>query len=192
MMIKVSNWKNYKTKVSTKNPEGNLIPVSLDNNNGISLDLTIKGIDVRNGGSALYKIKSKYILKPGTCVVLETAEHITTGKKVFGFICSRAKLSASGLIVSNLKVDPNYSDSLYITAFNASSNPITLTKGDAFCALVFTSNEEECNVKVRRPDSLGIQNNFWNDAKKALPYILTYIGSVATAILAIYTLLNKN
>ena len=43
-------------------------------------DLCIKGIRVRKGGASLHQVK-QLKLKPNTCAVLETKEHITTGDK---------------------------------------------------------------------------------------------------------------
>lgn len=192
MMISVTDWINHNTKLCSKSSEGSLSDVDLSGQSGIGYDLTIKGIDVRQGGASLHQIDSKYVLKPGNCVVLETAEHVATGNKVFGFICSRASLAAKGLIVSNLKVDPNYSDTLYITVFNSGIHNIPIAVGDPFCTIVFAATENESEGEVRRPDALGIKSGFVDKLKKSAPYVLTYIGSVATAILAIWTILQSS
>ena len=69
----------------------------------MSHDLSIGGILVKEGGALLHRMDEQFALKPNECVVLETREHITTGSKVLGFICSRASLASQGLVVSNLK-----------------------------------------------------------------------------------------
>lgn len=145
---------------------------------------------MREGGARLYNFESKFTLKPASCVVLETKEHVSTGNKVFGFICSRASLSAMGLIVSNLKVDPNFSDTLFITAFNAGIQNITLKVGEPFCTIVFAAVEGPCSGRAVRPDCLGAKNRLGDKVKKYLPHILTYVGSVATAVLAVWTILK--
>ena len=180
MMIRASEWKDHQIDISNISPDGRLTSINLSSHNNIGLDLTIKGIDVRDGASAFHRIEKEYALKPTGCVVLETAEHVKTGNKVFGFIFSRASLAARGLIVSNLKIDPNYNDSLYITVFNAGTQTIFLKVGDPFCALAFSSNEEPCSGEARRPDTMGIRSGYREKFNKALPYLLTYAGSVAT------------
>jgi len=187
MMIRVADWGAYNTFIQHRCPEGNITNVDLSERDSIGFDLTIKGIDVREGGASLFQTNKKFTLKPNTCVVLETCEQVSTGKSVFGFICSRASLTARGLIVSNLKVDPNYSDTLYVTAFNAGAQSVELKVGEPFCTLVFCRNESECHGEARRPDPSGLRSGLAERAKKVAPYALTYVGSVATAILAIWT-----
>lgn len=190
MILSASDWDIHDTQLCTKCSEGNLTPLDLSQAPGVSYDLTIKGIDVRDGGARLHQTGRSFSLRPGSCVVLETAEHVVTGDSVFGFICSRASLSARGLIVSNLKVDANYSDTLYVTAVNASTQPIKLSPGDAFCAIVFVEMARRCSVKARRPDIAGVKWALRSSLMRSLPYIVTYIGSVATAVLAVIAIMQ--
>ena len=117
--IRTSEWETHGVTIEEKKPDGSLEAIKQTAPGGMSRDLSIKGIRVGDGGATLRNMDRSFVLKPNTCVVLETREHIRTGPKVMGFICSRASLASKGLIVSNLKVDPNYSDTLYITVFNA-------------------------------------------------------------------------
>ncbi|MYN65203.1 MAG: hypothetical protein F4X11_09265 [Acidobacteria bacterium] len=115
-------------------------------------------------------------------------EHITTGPQVLGFICSRASLASKGLIVSNLKVDPNYSDTLYITVFNAGTGSIPLEPGYPFCAVVFCQTDGECQGETRRPDPEGISDGWAEKLIKARPHIvtgvITFVISVVGSIVA--------
>lgn len=106
--IRTSEWETHSVEIREKGPDGELRPIEGVATGGMSRDLSIKGIHIRKGGASLHKVHRKFVLRPNECVILETREHITTGPQVLGFICSRASLASQGLIVSNLKVDPNY------------------------------------------------------------------------------------
>ena len=105
-----------------------------------------------------------------------------------GFICSRASLASKGLIVSNLKVDPNYSDTLYITVFNAGTGSIPLEPSAPFCAVVFGQTDGTCNVQTRRPDPEGISSGWVEKLTRIAPHIftgtVTFILSVLASIIA--------
>ena len=89
-----------------------------------------------------------------------------------GFICSRASLASKGLIVSNLKVDPNYSDTLYVTVFNAGTGSIPLEPRAPFCAVVFGQTDGVCEVSRlvdRHPE--GISSGWAQRLMRVAPYI---------------------
>ncbi len=146
--------------------------------------MSIKGIHVKRGGASLHEVRKDFVLEPNECVVLETREHITTGSQALGFICSRASLASKGLIVSNLKVDPNYSDTLYITVFNAGTGRIPLEPGYPFCAVVFCQTDGVCEGETRRPDPEGIPDGLIVRLLRARPHIITFVFSVLGSIVA--------
>ena len=99
-----------------------------------------------------------------------------------GFICSRASLASKGLIVSNLKVDPNYSDTLYITVFNSGTGSIPLEPRNPFCAVVFGQTDGVCNVQTRRPDPEGISSGWVERLTRVAPYIVTGTVSITISV----------
>ena len=177
--IRTSEWESHDVAIGAKNADGNLTPVEHSGKGEMSWDLSIGGILVREGGASLHRMERGFVLKPNECVVLETREHIRTGPKVLGFICSRASLASKGLIVSNLKVDPNYSDTLYVTVFNAGTGNIPLDTGEPFCAVVFGETDGVCTVETRRPDPEGISSGWSEWLMRTTPYIITAAVSVA-------------
>lgn len=180
--IRTSEWQTRKVKVQEKAPDGKLTPIAPTVAAEMSWDLSIRGIRVGDGGASLHRLDEKFILKPNTCVVLETREHITTGPEVLGFICSRASLASKGLIVSNLKVDPNYSDTLYITVFNAGTGSIPLKPRDPFCAIVFGQTDGICTVQTRRPDPEGISSGWIERIERTAPYVVTGMVSIILSV----------
>ncbi len=186
--IRTSEWATHNVEIREKKPDGELRVLEYTGAGGMSRDLSIKGVHVKRGGASLHKVHEDFVLKPNECVVLETMEHITTGPQVLGFICSRASLASKGLIVSNLKVDPNYSDTLYITVFNAGTGSIPLEPGYPFCAVVFCQTDGECQGETRRPDPEGISDGWAEKLIKARPHIvtgvITFVISVVGSIVA--------
>ena len=181
--IRTSEWETHGVTIGEKKPDGTLEAIEHTAQGGMSRDLSIKGLHVRDGGATLHKVDRRFVLKPNTCVVLETREHITTGPKVMGFICSRASLASKGLIVSNLKVDPNYSDTLYITVFNAGTGSIPLEPRAPFCAVVFGQTDGVCEVQTRRPDPEGISSGWAERFMRVAPYIVTGTVSIRISVL---------
>lgn len=181
--IRTSEWETHGVTIEEKNPDGTLEAMKQVASGGMSRDLSIKGIRVGDGGATLRNMDRSFVLKPNTCAVLETREHIRTGPQVMGFICSRASLASKGLIVSNLKVDPNYSDTLYITVFNAGTGSIPLEPNDPFCAVVFGQTDGVCSVQTRRPDPEGISTGWIERLTRIAPHI--YTGAV-TFILSVF------
>ena len=181
--IRTSEWETHGVSIEEKKSDGTLEVIKQVAPGGMSRDLSIKGIRVGDGGATLRNMDRSFVLKPNTCVVLETREHIRTGPKVMGFICSRASLASKGLIVSNLKVDPNYSDTLYITVFNAGTGSISLEPSDPFCAVVFGQTDGECAVQTRRPDPEGISSGWAERLTRIAPHIVTGTVSIVLSVL---------
>ena len=181
--LRTSEWPAHGVAIEEKHADGTLALLKQVGAGDMSRDLCIKGIRVRKGGASLHQVK-QLKLKPNTCAVLETKEHITTGAQVMGFICSRASLAARGLIVSNLKVDPNYHDTLYITVFNAGTGTIPLKAEDPFCAVVFCQTQEPSRVQTRRPDPEGIPQGYLDKLVNLYPYILTGFFTLLANVVA--------
>ena len=181
--LRISEWQSHGVTIEQKRNDGTLARLDPVGTADMSWDLCIKGILVRKGGASLHQVE-RLQLRPNSCAVLETQEHITTGDQVMGLICSRASLAAKGLIVSNLKVDPNYQDTLYVTVFNAGTSTIPLKPADPFCALVFCQTQEPSRVQTRRPDPEGIPQGCLDKLVNLRPYILTGFFTLLANILA--------
>src|SRR5688500_17334031 len=76
-------------------------------------------------------------LKANDCLRIETREHLSIPNDLFGTICSRASLTAEGLLVANLKIDPKFQGKLVVTVYNTSKNIITINSELPFCSIFF-------------------------------------------------------
>jgi hypothetical protein len=133
------------------------------------------------------------ILGSNDCVRIDTEEEIRTPVAVFGQICSRASLTQEGLVVANLKIDPNFQGRLNITVFNTSRHVISIAKEASFCSLFFFTMENQINANspVRVPPDAKIltRPRFREMLVRAIPYAITFGASVSASLLAAYIFL---
>lgn len=93
-------------------------------------------------------------LSAGECLRVTTRERVQLPADVFGQICSKASLSAEGLMVANTKVDPTFNDFLDIAVFNTSATPLRLQRDEPFCSVFFqelSGRVAQSNVSICRP-----------------------------------------
>ena len=128
------------------------------------------------------------VLRPNECIRVRVRELIQTSNKVFGAVCSRASLTAEGLVVSNIKVDPNFVGYLEIAVFNAGTRPIRLKQDKAFgsvwFALLTTPLPEGEPPRVPTPTDGLIFKSWQERARTLAPYFLTGFLSILASLLA--------
>jgi len=150
----------------------------------IGESIKLPGDDVRR------PTPKKIRLKPNDCLRIETDEHLTVPSNVFGTICSRASLTAEGLIVANLKIDPKFQGKLTITIYNTSKNIITLNHELPFCSIFFQGLETPLpdTAPIRTPPEAKIisGHRIVETLNRALPFILTFGASVLASLIASY------
>lgn len=153
----------------------------------ICYDLHV-GQAIRPPGSEARRTPSAHIeLSPNNAVRIETRERLTIPNGVFGQICSRASLTAEGLVVSNLKVDPNFQGRLVVTVFNTSKNRIRIDSALPFCSVFFHTLEESlASQRVRTPpEARAITESPWKvGLRKSFPYVITFVLSVVASLIA--------
>jgi deoxycytidine triphosphate deaminase len=93
-------------------------------------------------------------LEPGQSVVIETEEEIHMPRSTLGLIVSRVTLSQRGLSNICTKVDPGYHGPVVVTATNDSRRRVTLTRGEAFCSIVFLSVEANARLYAKGSKSV--------------------------------------
>lgn len=116
----------------------------------VVVDLHAAEVFHEAGGATLRSLDKPLTLRPNDCVVLKTVEHLVTPTNVFGFLCSRGRLSARGMLVANTKIDPNFRGHLNVPVFNASAFDIQIEKGQAFCSVFFSQMDGHVVSKVIR------------------------------------------
>ncbi len=130
-------------------------------------------------------------LWPNTCIRIDTQEKLTTSTGVFGQTCSRASLSAEGLVVANLKIDPKFAGHhLCVTAFNTGKRPIRIKRDDPFCSIFFSTLEEHVgqDAEARNPPEAGVLATGWVEETliRAAPFVVTFGLSVAVSLASNY------
>lgn len=184
MIIRVSNYAAKGIKiVNGGQPNG-------DPKEQICFDLHV-GASVRIAGDETRRPTPKPIrLKPNDCLRIETKEHLTIPNTVFGMLCSRASLTAEGLVAANLKIDPKFQGKLTITIFNASKNVITINPDLPFCSIFFATLEEpvDPDSPIRTPPEAKIitGNRIVEWFHRSSGHILTFLLSVLASIIASY------
>jgi dCTP deaminase len=118
-----------------------LDPASTDCN--ISYDLRVGDLyrDHRFEESRSIGDDDEIEILPGMAVIIRTLEEVTFPKWRFGYIVPKIGLLQRGLANTPTKIDPGYLGRLLITTFNHGRNPLSLRKGERFCAM-FVSNVE--------------------------------------------------
>lgn len=141
------------------------------------------------GKSRWFDLKKPYLLRPGRCALIRTEEKVQLPENVFASIFSRGGLSAKGLIVSNTKIDPLFSDYLNIPVFNAGKQTIRLERGDRFCSVAFYLLEQPIDSTLSRdPIDMGAteQSFFIDVLYEYLPHLIAAIISIVGAAVATY------
>jgi deoxycytidine triphosphate deaminase len=183
MVISVADYKNRSIVLEGASfPERLKEQICYDLHVGSSIKLP--GDDTRRPSPRIIR------LKPNDCVRIETREELFVPNDVFGTVCSRASLTAEGLVAANLKIDPKFQGKLVITVYNTSKNLIKIDKKLPFCSLFFQTLETPvpADSPVRTPpEAKIISGNLFLDAlMRARPHIFTFIASVLASIVAAY------
>src|SRR5437016_3312221 len=84
----------------------NGIPFHATGKEQICYDLHVGESIKRPGDDTRRATPASIRLKPNDCIRIETREELALPNNVFGTICSRASLTAEGLVAANLKIDP--------------------------------------------------------------------------------------
>ena len=185
MIIRVSDYPAKGIKIVSNGAQANGDPKEQ-----ICFDLHV-GEGVRIAGDDTRRRTPNPIrLKPNDCLRIETREHLTIPNTVFGMLCSRASLTAEGLVAANLKIDPKFQGKLTITIFNASKNVITINPNLPFCSIYFATLEEPVDSEspIRTPPEAKIitGNRILEWFHRSSGHILTFVLSVLASIIASY------
>lgn len=179
-------------------------PDSADPKELVAYDLRV-GKSYQEPGDATIRDfpKPTYVLKPGRCIVVYTLENIAVSHDLLGILCSKASLTAQGLLVANTKIDPGFNDILKISVFNAGSSPITIEQNKPFCSIVFHTLEHRVPTGVsRRPPVIQGEkrsrfSRWWDNVSSSplfialAPVIPSFIGSIIIAYLTVYLTLKN-
>jgi len=184
MIIKVAD---YKAKGIVLR---NAVPFRENGKEQICYDLHVGQSVKRPGDETRRATPNKIRLKPNDCIRIETQEEFSLPNNVFGTVCSRASLTAEGLVAANLKIDPKFNGKLFVTVYNTSRNINTINIDLPFCSVFFQTLESPVSdtAPVRHPPDPKIITgpHIVEALLRALPFIVTFIASVAASLVAAY------
>ena len=131
--------------------------------------------------------KKGYTLKQGQCIVIYTLENVAMSHDLIGILCSKASLTAKGLVVANTKVDPGFNDILKISIVNAGRRPIKIEQDMRFCSIVFHTLEHQVPAKIsRKPPELPGEHRSWAsrrwDDANSHPLFVAFVSALLAAL----------
>jgi len=112
-------------------------PPVLDEKELITYDLETDDSYQDPGIATLRSLSKPHFIPPNSCVLVKTQQVLTVPNNVFGVITCKASLTTIGLIVANIKIDPNFHGQLTVCLFNASNKPIKIQSRMRFCSIFF-------------------------------------------------------
>jgi deoxycytidine triphosphate deaminase len=190
MILPLKDWKPNGISVTVPGVTNDVVAEALrTSGERVALDLHVGRTFERN--HKWIEMPECLILRPNECIRIRVRELIQTSRAVFGGVCSRASLTAEGLLVSNIKVDPNFIGYLEIAVFNAGDRSISLMRDKAFASVWFATlasaiPEGEAPRVPTPTDGLAFRS--WQERARVLaPYVatgvLSILGSLAAALL---------
>ena len=163
-----------------------------DEKERISLDLHVGKSVKYPGNEQMHSTPKQINLGPNGCIRIETREYFRLPGNVFGQVCSRASLTAEGLVVANLKVDPKFHGRLDVTVFNTSKNCICIDPTLPFCCIFFQTLERPLSDELPErvpPEPKIINNNrFISWLYSVVPNMITIGLSVGMTFLIAFLL----
>jgi len=183
MVIKTSEFEEHGIQIASNLPPPN-------HKEKVVRDLHA-GEGYRKPGDAnRYELVEKVYVHPNDCLLIETEEELTVPQDVFGQVCSRASLTAEGVLVANLKIDPKFSGKLTITVINVGRRYLRIERGMAFCSVFFQTlgGPVGDTAPARKPPDARLltSHRYVAAALAAWPFGLTFLASVAASLIAAY------
>lgn|GEM_PF-1620176 len=183
MIIKIGDYATHGITIDPhdKRPDKELVACDLH-----------PGQSFRNPGDANPRPMPEHlVLPPNDCIRIETEEFLRIPRGAFGQVCSRASLTADGLLVANLKIDPLFFGRLVVTVYNASPRQLTIEKEQAFCSIFFQTVEGDgvppTSAPRQPPDpKILTGSRFVEVVRRVWPFALTFVASVVASLFAAY------
>ena len=104
---------------------------------GYDLRAGQKMVNFRTAIEEKLKPKSTIIIPPGERFAVETLEKIKLNNKMFAFVFTKVGVLWEGLTSLGTKIDPGFSDNMWLVFANDSSRPYNLEYGSKLCNVMF-------------------------------------------------------
>jgi len=193
MTIPLSQWSAHDIVVRTG---GSRIPVDLasyaDHVERVVLDLHVGSAFYQSGADAGKELPGnrRLLIRPGQMIRIKTREELHVGPEVFGQLVSRSSLTARGLVVASIKIDPKFVGRLTVVVFNVGETRIEVPREDGFCSVFFHKLASAVDGDIRTPPedpnrkSTSLVDWFGRNWRAVLAAAITLIVSVVGSIIA--------
>jgi deoxycytidine triphosphate deaminase len=160
--------------------------------------LTPVGYDLRAGEKVInFRLAKEEILSPSTSVTIppgerfaiETLEKIKLKDHMFAFVFTKVGVLWDGLTSLGTKIDPAFSDKMWLVFANDSSRPYVLKYGKKMCnVMIFEYDNPAEKIQVRgRPSVLAFPSSFPTISDSANEQdLMTNFGYGITAVIGYF------
>jgi deoxycytidine triphosphate deaminase len=97
-----------------------------------------------------------YVVPAGGAVVAVTKNFFCFSGMVLGTVHGRSRLSAMGLIINSVSIDPNYRGVIFIYISNPTAHDRVLEYNDPIATLIIREVDTPTNLEVENPNDYSI------------------------------------
>jgi deoxycytidine triphosphate deaminase len=126
------------------------------------------------------------LIDPSTSILFSTTETLRLPFNMFGVVFPKGSLFIRyAIIVPTTKIDPGFSDSLYIFVRNEGSRPYRMKKGDVIASVsFFTTDSTPSDVpETRKPSFAGRMPSYLDTWKARLSDLRSRIWDILLALI---------
>jgi deoxycytidine triphosphate deaminase len=149
--------------------------------------------DHRDDGPVVLK-NDTIELQPGNAVIIQTEEHLSLPRSMFGLVVPKVSLLQKGISNTSSKVDPGYNGKLLVTIFNLGKQTITLSAGQRFCSIcllkvgkgarLYGKGEQRIAGTLRKAPHKRIGD--WMERNVALLLAISIVVSIISALVSLF------
>lgn len=124
---------------------------------GYDLRAGVKVINFRTASEEMLSPSKPVVIPPGERFAVESLEKVLLNENMFAFVFTKVSVLWDGLTSLGTKIDPAFSDNMWLVFANDSSRPYTLKHGQKLCNLMFFRYENPAKeIKPRGRPSLFV------------------------------------
>ena len=122
----------------------------------VGYDLRVGGrmVNFRTANEETLSTSSSIVIPPGERFAVETLEKIQLKNIMFAFVFTKVSVLWDGLTSLGTKIDPAFSDNMWLIFANDSNRPYTLKYGKKICNVMFLEYDnpaEKIDMRGRPP-----------------------------------------
>ena len=125
---------------------------------GYDLRVGSRMVNFRTANEETLDASSPIVIPPGERFAIETLEKIQLKNTMFAFVFTKVSVLWDGLTSLGTKIDPAFSDNMWLIFANDSNRPYTLKYGKKICNVMFFEYDNPAEkIDIRgRPSMLAV------------------------------------